>query len=178
VIEADIFQLELGAAERDGAAFIADRLVRQDGVGIFQHGKTFFGALVCDYPRAGVLECLAAGNVVVVMMTVDEILDRLARDLLDLVDVGLSARRPAIGNGIGRDYARLGDDEHGLMVAVAEDVDVVRTLHFRRGKRRCRGLRQTWAGGDGGNSGYGCGVGCSREHWTSRGVFETDPHIG
>ena len=114
--------------------------------GIFQHGKPLFGALVRDHPGAGVLERLAAGNVVVVMVAVDQILDRLAGDLLDLVDVGLAAGRPAVGDWIGRDHARLGDDEHGLVVAVAEDVDVVRALHFGRGKGRRRWrLRQTWA---------------------------------
>ena len=174
VVEADVLQLELSAAEHDGAAFVADRLVWHDGMRILQHGKALFGALVRDHPRAGVLERLAAGNVVVVMVTVDEILDRLVRDLLDLVDVGLPARRTPVGNWIGRDHARLGDDEHGLVVAVAEDVDVVRALHFCRGKGRWRWrLRQTWADVDGGNSGYGCGEGCSHEHWTSRGVFET-----
>src|SRR5262249_29872791 len=45
--------------------------------------------------------------------------------LLYLVDILLPAGRPAVGDRIGGDHAVVGDDEHRLMVAVAEDVDVV-----------------------------------------------------
>ena len=78
-----------------------------------------------DDGRAGILERLAARDVVVVVMAVDQVLDRRLGDLLDLVDILLSAGRPAVGDRIGGDDAVLGDDEHRLMVAVAEDVDVV-----------------------------------------------------
>src|SRR5262245_32195627 len=59
------------------------------------------------------------------MVAVDQILDRLVGDLLYLVDILLPAGRPAVGDRIGGDHAVVGDDEHRLMVAVAEDVDVV-----------------------------------------------------
>jgi hypothetical protein len=45
------------------------------------------GVLVRDDPGAGVLERLAAGDVVEVVMAVDQELDRLVGDLLDLVDI-------------------------------------------------------------------------------------------
>jgi len=81
--------------------------------------------LVRDDLGAGVLERLAAGDVIVVVMAVHQVLDRLVGDLLDLVDILLAALRPAVGHRIGRDHAILGDDEHRLMVAVAENVNVV-----------------------------------------------------
>src|SRR5262249_29312605 len=74
---------------------------------------------------AGILERLAAGDVIVVVVAVDQELDRLVGHLLDLGGVVLAAGRPAVGDRIGRDHAVLGDDEHRLMVAVAEYVDVV-----------------------------------------------------
>src|SRR5262245_23101076 len=78
-----------------------------------------------DYRGAGVLKCLAAGDVVEVMVAVDQILDGLVSDLLYLVDILLPAGRSAVGDRIGGDHAIVGDDEHRLMVAIAEDVDVV-----------------------------------------------------
>ena len=124
VVEAEIVQLERGAAELDDL-LVADRLVGQRRVRILERLEPLRGVLVRDDRGAGVLERLAAGDVVEVVVAVDQVLDRLVGDLLDLVDILLPAGRPAVGDRIGGDHAVLGDDEHRLMVAVAEDVDVV-----------------------------------------------------
>jgi hypothetical protein len=82
-------------------------------------------ALVRHDLRARVLERLAAGDMVVMVVAVDQILDRLVGDLLDLVDVGHRGLRPPVRDRVGRDHAILRDHEHGLVAAVAEDVDVI-----------------------------------------------------
>src|SRR5215475_12694983 len=97
---------------------------------------------VRDDARAGVLERLAAGDVVVVVMAVDQIFDRLIGHLLDFVDIGLTTSRAAIGNRIGGDHARLGDDEHRLMIAVTKDVDVVSAFDLGGGEGRSLLLRK------------------------------------
>jgi hypothetical protein len=76
------------------------------------------------------LNALAALDVVVMVMAVDQVFDRLVRHLLDLGNVVRAAGRLAVTDRIGGDHAVVGDDEHRLMVAVAEDVDVVRTSTF------------------------------------------------
>ena len=131
---------------------VVEGLVRQHRVRVLEHGEPLLGPLVRDDGGAGVLERLAAGDVVVVMVAVDQVLDRLFRDLLDLVDVGLPARRPAVGDRVGSDHAGLGDDEHRLMVAVAEDVDVVGAFHLGRLERRAGGCgrRRGWVWAAGG----------------------------
>ena len=127
-------------------------------------------ARLCAMTRgAGVLECLAAGDVVEVVVAVDQVLDRLVGDLLDLVDVGLPAGRPAVGDRIGGDHAGLGDDEDRLMVDVAEDVDVVGALHLGRLDRwpcRCgrwRGLGGRWRLGKAVADGEGESGSCRRQ---------------
>src|SRR5262249_9721940 len=96
-------------------------------------------------------------DVVEVMVTVDQILDRLVGDLLYLVDILLPAGRPAVGDRIGGDHAVVGDDEHRLMVAVAEDVDVVGAVDLfgldlwplrRVGRHRVLGRCRYGQGGD------------------------------
>src|SRR6516162_1129410 len=87
--------------------------------------------LVRDDGGSGVLECLAAGDVVIMMIAVDQIFDWLVRDLLDFIDILLAAVRPAVGDRIRCDYAVLGDYEHRLMVAVAKDVDVLGAVDLR-----------------------------------------------
>ena len=129
---------------------VVEGLVGQHRVRVLEHGQPLLGPLVRDDGGARVLERLAAGDVVVVVVAVDQVLDRLVGDLLDLVDVGLPAGRPAVGDRVGGDDARLGDDEHRLMVAVAEDVDVVGAFHLGRldgwpgGRGRLRGLGSGW----------------------------------
>ena len=127
--------------------FAVERLVGQHGIWVLQDGKPLFRSAVRDDSGAGILEGLAAGDVIEVVVAVDQVLDRLAGDLLDLVHIGLSARRPAVGDRIGGDHAGLGDDEHRLMVDVAEDVDVVGALDLGRLDRRAtrRGAGGVWA---------------------------------
>ena len=57
-------------------ALVVDRLVRHDDVGEVQLGQALLGALVRHEGRAGVLERLAAGDVIVVMVAVDHVADR------------------------------------------------------------------------------------------------------
>ena len=122
VVEPEIAQFERRAAELD-RLLVADQLVRHDRVRVLQHLQPRGRVLVRDHARAGVLERLAAGDVVEVVVAVDQVFDRLVGDLLDLVDILLPAGRASIGDRIGRDDAVLGDDEHRLMIAIAEDVD-------------------------------------------------------
>src|SRR5262249_57049593 len=63
-------------------------------------------------------------DVIEVAVAVDHVLDRRLGDLLDLLDIGLGGWA-AFADRIGRDHALRRDDEHRLMTAVAEDVDVV-----------------------------------------------------
>ena len=145
MIEAEIEQFERGAAELDDL-LVADRLVRKDGVRIVERLEPRGGGLVRDHARAGILERLAACDVIEVVMAVDQILDRLVGDLLDRIDVLLTALRPAVGDRIGGDDAVLGDDEHRLMAAVAPDVDVVGAFDLRGLLRRTLRLRHSRTG--------------------------------
>jgi hypothetical protein len=83
---------------------------------------------VRDELGAKILEWLAAGDVVVMMMTVDHVLDRLVRDFLDLVDINRDRLGPRQPDRVRRDDSRGRDAEHRLAVLVAEDVDVIRAL--------------------------------------------------
>jgi len=56
----------------------------------------------------------------------------LSRYFLDFVDVLLATGRPTVGDRIGCDHAIFGDHEHRLVVAVAEDVDIVGAIDLRR----------------------------------------------
>ena len=78
------------------------------------------------------------------MMAVDEILDRLVGDLFDFLDVGVDHLRPAIAERVGGDDAGARHDEHRLVVAGAEDVDLVGAFDPGGGVRRLLGrlLRQ------------------------------------
>ena len=139
MVEADVTQLERRVAERDRPLGIHG-LVRQNRVRILQDRQALLGSLVRDDSRASVLEGLAAGDVVEVMVAVDQILDRLARDLLDLVDVGHHRLRAPVADRVGGDHARGGDHEHRLMVAVTEDIDVIGALDLGGRERGRRGL--------------------------------------
>jgi hypothetical protein len=111
VVEADECQLERGVPERDRAMAVED-FVGHDRVRILDLGETLLRALERDDHRAGVLEGLAPGDVVEVMVAVNEVLDGLVGDFLDLADVSRPAGRPAVPDGVGRDHARRGDHEH------------------------------------------------------------------
>ena len=93
-----------------------------------------------DDERAGILERLATRDMVVMMVAVDQVFDRRPRDLANLVDVSLRGLRAQIGNRIGRDDTLGRDDEHRLITAIAENVDVVGDLR-RREKRWRSGWR-------------------------------------
>jgi len=124
VVETEVGKLEHGAAELEGAALF-EGLVGQWGIGVLDDLETLLGALVGDDPRPGILERLAAGDVVEVVVAVDQIADRLVADLPDLLDVGGRGLRPAVGDRVGGDDAVVRDHEHRLVVAVAKHVDVV-----------------------------------------------------
>src|SRR5262245_47970311 len=72
-----------------------------------------------------ILEHLATGNVVIVMMAVDEILNGRFGDLADLVQISLRRLRAAVTDRISDDHAGRRDDEHRLMILITENVDVV-----------------------------------------------------
>jgi hypothetical protein len=86
MVEAEISQLERGAAELDRFVLI-DRLIGKHRVRILNALEALFGFLVRHELGAGVLEWLAAGDVVEMVMAVNHVSDRLVGDLLDLVDI-------------------------------------------------------------------------------------------
>src|SRR5262249_15370519 len=150
--EAEVPQLKGSAAERDGPLGV-ERFVRQHRVRIIDHGKPLLGPLVRDHGRPGVLECFAASDVVKVVVAIDQILDRLVSDLLNFVDIRLSTGRPAISNGVGSYHPVIGNDEHRLMVDIAEDVNVAGPFDLSRLDRwpawlSRLALSRTWSRGE------------------------------
>src|SRR5215510_9159055 len=141
VIEAEIGELQRGATELDRLGRV-EGLVDRHHQRILQLVEPLLGAFVRNHASAGVLEGLAAGNVVEMMVAVDQIADRLVGDLLDLIDVVLHALRPRIADRISGDDAGRRDDEHRLRAAVAEDVDALGALDL--GGRERRLLRLLW----------------------------------
>ena len=109
MIEPDVVKLERRVSELDRAV-LGECFVGQHGVRIFERGEPVLRMLVRDEFRAGVLERLAARDVIVVMMAVDHVLDRLLRDLFDLREI--SRRRFAM---CVRDRVRR---DHGLTLAL------------------------------------------------------------
>src|SRR5262245_61290565 len=97
---------------------------------VFELLQALLGPHVGDDLRTRILEGFAAGDVIEVMMAVDQILDRFIGYLLDLLDIALPAGRFAVGDRIGGDHPGLGDNEHRLMIDIAENVDVVRAWHL------------------------------------------------
>src|SRR5262249_59153835 len=92
------------------------------------------------------------------------VLDRLIGDLLDFVDIRLSAGRPAISDWVGGNHPSFGDDKHRLVVDVAEDVDVVGAFNLDGLDRwpawlSRLGLSKRWPGGEQDRSGGGRGKG-------------------
>ena len=78
--------------------------------------------------RAGILEYLAAGYVVEVVMAVDNVLDRLVCDLADLVQEKLPSIGPTVGDRIGSNHTLGRDDKHCLVGAISEDIDIIGSL--------------------------------------------------
>src|SRR5262244_4319352 len=97
-------ELERCVAERD-RPIIIHGLIRNYGVRILEPLEALLGVLVRDERGAGVLEGFAAGDMVIVVMTVNDVPDRLVRDLLDLVDISCHRLRTPVTDGIGRDHA-------------------------------------------------------------------------
>ena len=126
-------------------ALVVDRFVDRRDVGEIQLGQALLGALVRHEGRARILERLAAGDVIVVMVAVDHVADRRAGDLPDLVDIGGDRLRPVAADRVGGDDARGRHDEHRLMALVAEDVDVVGALDLGGGEQRRRGRAPVFA---------------------------------
>ena len=103
-----------------------DDLVRDDDINGLQRRDTVLGIPVRDKGRAEVLERLATGDVIEMAMAVDDVFDRRLGDGLDRVDIGL--RRPPLADRVSGDHAVRCDDEHRLMTAITEDIDVVGDL--------------------------------------------------
>ena len=82
MIAADVDQLERGAAELERALAIDD-LVGNDDVAALECREPLLGAAMRDDNGARVLERLAAGDVIVVVVAVDQILDRRLGDLAE-----------------------------------------------------------------------------------------------
>src|SRR5262245_48440773 len=125
VVLADIVELEHCTAERDVASAVDDLVGDDDVIGL-ERGDTVFRIPVRDEGRAEVLERLATGDVVEMAVAVDDIFDWRLCHGFDRVDIGL--HRPALADRIGGDHAVGRDNEHRLMTAISEDVDVVRDL--------------------------------------------------
>jgi hypothetical protein len=84
VIGTKIEQFDRGVAELDDS-LIAYRLIREWRVRVFERSQMLCGLLVRDDRRPGIFECLSAGDVIVVMVAIDQIFDRLVGNLLDLI---------------------------------------------------------------------------------------------
>ena len=132
MVTADIDQFEHGVAELD-RLLVIDHLVGHHDVGrqrvlLLQFEQTLLGAPVRDEDGAEILERLAAGDVIVMVMAVDD--DLIGSSVTALI-ASMHGFCPAqVGNGISGNDALRRHDEHRLMTAIAEDVDVVGALHF------------------------------------------------
>ena len=147
MIESEVIQLNHRAAQLDHAALVAYHFVGQHRMGILQYFKALFGQMMCDHARAGILEYLAAGDVIKVMVAVDHVLDGFVGDLADFIQIRLPAGGSAIGHGVGYDHAVVGDDENRLVIDVAKNVNAVRAIDLGDLNRRARGcLRKGGAG--------------------------------
>src|SRR6516165_9050878 len=150
MIAADIDEFERGVAELDGLLavhdLIRDHHVSQQRVLLFQFEQALLCPPVRDEGCAELLERLPARDVVVVMMAVDNVFDWLVGDSLDGIDIGLG--RTQIRYWIGGDDALRRHDEHRLMVAVTENIDVIGAIHLLGGSCR-RILRSGRSGHDG-----------------------------
>ena len=130
-----IGQLQRGAAEGDHALVI-HHFIGQRRERVLQYSEAFFRPFVRDDDGAGILERFAAGDVVVVVMAVNQVFDRLVGDLFDFVDISGHRLRPAVADGVSGNHAGGCDDEHRLVVAIAEHIDVVGAFDLGGGKQR------------------------------------------
>ena len=90
MIEAEVSQLERGPPKRDRSVVI-DSLVGNHRVRVLETLETRLGLFVRDERGTGILERLAASDVVEVVVAIDHVPDRLVRDLLDLFYIGFTA---------------------------------------------------------------------------------------
>jgi len=131
MVRTDVCELQCGAAQRNCSLSI-DRLVGQHRVGIVQDLQALQHSPVRDDSGTRLFEDATASNVIEVVMAVDQISDRLVRDLSDLRKVLRATFGTAVPDRIGDDDSLAGDDEHRLAVLVAERVDVVGALDLSR----------------------------------------------
>jgi hypothetical protein len=124
VIAPRVVQLDAHAAELDGAELV-HRLVGDHDVGVAQRLEPRLRVAVRDDRGAGLLEGLAAGDMVVVVMAVDQILDRRLRDLADLREIRGRCLRPQERDRVGGDHAFRRHHEQRLVELVAEQEHVV-----------------------------------------------------
>ena len=142
MVLAEIEQFERRAAEFQLAAAVVDDEIGDDDVRRVALLQERLGPPLGDEDGAEILERLAARDVVVVAVAVDDVLDRRLGDLADLGDVGRRCR-PPLPDRIGGDHAVRRDDEHRLMALIAENVDAVGALDLGGRERRWRrGLRE------------------------------------
>src|SRR5215471_378476 len=100
-----------------------------------------------DEVGAEIFERFTAGDVVVVVVAVNNVLDWLARHLLDLIDIRGDGLRSTETDWIGRNDAIGRHDEHRLVALITEYIDVVGPFDLcggecrRRGWGCCRWLR-------------------------------------
>jgi hypothetical protein len=76
------------------AAFVHMR-ARQHGDGILEHNQARLRVLMRNDGGPRILERLATCDVIEMVVAIDQVLDRLRRDLLDLINIGRSSR-PAV----------------------------------------------------------------------------------
>lgn len=79
-------------------------------------------------------------HLLLLMMAVDDVPDRLVSDLSDLINVSCHGLGPTVSDRIGSNHARRGNNEHGLVIAVAKDVNVISAVDLCGGKRRLLSL--------------------------------------
>ena len=87
MVEADIAELERGVSELNRPAGV-DGLIGQYRGGILEHREARFRPRMRDDGGPRLLERLAARDVIEMVVAVDQVLDRLRRDLFDLLQIG------------------------------------------------------------------------------------------
>jgi len=90
MIAAGIYEVKRRSTELDRALTV-DNLVGDNDIEAFELGQPFFSSAMRDDGRACILEYFATGDVVIVMMAVNQILDRRLRNLADFVQMGVFA---------------------------------------------------------------------------------------
>ena len=131
MISAGVDQFQRRAAQLDRALADHHFIGNQDVRGL-ERRQTLLGALVRDDPGAGILERFASGSVVIMVVAVDQIFDGLIGNFLDLGDIGYRRLRAPVADRIGGNHAGRRDDEHRLVILIAEDINVVGPFNLGR----------------------------------------------